>query len=151
MVIWKYYYLPRCKALGIAVVATLSLVCVVNQGTVEIHLLAWIILMHIEAIARDVVGGVLNRVKTAGFWVLGNSDRIAKTPSKWTPGSAWAFNGKGPLAPNSCQSQYQRGVVKFEAYIPETNSICIKLIAIRWGFSNIESFDLAVPSANVRS
>ena len=82
LVIWKYYYLPRRKALGIAVVAALRLICVVDQGAVEVHLLAWIVLMHVDAIARDVVGRVLDRVKTAGFWVLGNSDGIAETPSR---------------------------------------------------------------------
>ena len=38
--------------------------------------------MHVDAIAHDFIGGVLDGVDPARFRVLGNSDGIAKTPSE---------------------------------------------------------------------
>lgn len=35
-------------------------------------------------------------------------------------------------------------------YVPEAESVCVELIAVRGKIAEIESFDLAVSSANVR-
>ena len=80
-VVWECGGIPRGEALGIAVITALRLICVADQGAVVVHLFAWVVLVHVEAIAHDFIGGVLDGVKSAGFGVLGKSDGIAKTPS----------------------------------------------------------------------
>ena len=66
--------IPRGEALGIAVVATLRLIRVADQGAVIIHLFARVVFVHIEAVAHDFVGGVLDGIEAAGLGVLGQSD-----------------------------------------------------------------------------
>ena len=55
-------------------VAALRLIRVADQGTVVIHLFAGVVLMHIDTITVDIIGRVLDRIQSAGFGVLGNSD-----------------------------------------------------------------------------
>ena len=45
---------------------------------------------------------------------------------------------------------YQTGRIYAEMYVPEAESVCVELIAVRGKIAEIESFDLAVSSANVR-
>ena len=55
-------------------VTTLRLISVADQSTVIVHLFAWVVLVHIDAIAHDFIGGVLDGIEPACFRVLGNSD-----------------------------------------------------------------------------
>ena len=73
-VVWKRGRVPGGEALGIAVVAALRRIGVADQGAVVVHLFAGVVLVHVDAVAHDVVGGVLDGVEPAGFGVLGNSD-----------------------------------------------------------------------------
>ena len=74
--------IPRCEALGVAVITPLGLVRVADQGPVEIHLLAWVVLVNVDAVAHNVIGGIFDRIKPAGFWMLGDSDGVAEAPAK---------------------------------------------------------------------
>ena len=82
VVVGKCGGIPRGEALGIAVVAALRLIFVADQGAVIVHLFARVVLVHVEAVAHDFVGGVLDGIEAAGFGVLGQSDGIAETPSE---------------------------------------------------------------------
>ncbi len=59
-VVGKDGWVPRGETLWIAMVTALRRIRVVGQGTVEVHLLARVVLVHVDAIARDVVCGVLD-------------------------------------------------------------------------------------------
>lgn len=41
-------------------VAALSPIGVADQGTVEVHLLTWVIFVYIDTVADDFIRGVLN-------------------------------------------------------------------------------------------
>ena len=83
-VVWKRGGFPGGEALGIAVVAALRLSRVADQGTVIVHLFAGVVLVHVEAVAHDFVGGVLDGIEAAGFGVFGDADGVAKTPATQT-------------------------------------------------------------------
>ena len=73
-VVGKCGGVPGGEALGIAVVAALGGIGVADQGAVVVHLFAGVVFVHVDAIAYDFVGGVLDGIEPAGFGVLGNSD-----------------------------------------------------------------------------
>ena len=74
--------IPRCEALRVAVVTALGFVRVADQGSVKIHLLAWIVLVDVDTVTHDVIGGVFDRIEPAGFRMLGESDGVAEAPTK---------------------------------------------------------------------
>ena len=93
-VVWKRGWIPGGEALGIAVVAALRLSRVAEQGTVIVHLFAGVVLVHVDAVAHDFVGGVLDGIEAAGFGVLGDADGIAKAPARQSSESALFAGGK---------------------------------------------------------
>ena len=74
--------IPRGETLGVAVVAALGYVRVADQGPVKVHLLAWVVLVDVDAVTHDVIGGIFDRIEPAGFWMLGDSDGVAEAPAK---------------------------------------------------------------------
>lgn len=62
IVVWKRTWIPCCKALGVTVIAALGLICVADQGPMEVHLFAWVVLVHIDTVPCDIIGGVLYRI-----------------------------------------------------------------------------------------
>ncbi len=47
------------------------------------------------------------------------------------------------------KQQSNQEEVNLKRVLPETDSVCIKLVAVRRKLSKVEGFDLAMPSANV--
>ena len=74
--------IPRREALGVAVIAALGSVRVADQGAVKVHLLAWVILVNVDAVTHDVISGIFYRIEPAGFRMLGDSDGVAEAPAK---------------------------------------------------------------------
>ena len=74
--------IPRGETLGVAVITALGVVRVGEQGSVEVHLLPWVVLVDVDTVTHDVVGGILDRVEPAGFGMFRDSDGVAKAPAK---------------------------------------------------------------------
>ena len=74
--------IPGCEALGVAVVTALGFVRVADQGAVEVHLLAWIVLVNVDAVTHNVIRGVFDGIESAGFGMLGDADGVAEAPTK---------------------------------------------------------------------
>ena len=74
--------IPRCETLGVAVITALGSVRVADQRPVKVHLLAWVVLVDVDAVTQDVIGGVFDRIEPAGFWMFGDSDGVAEAPAE---------------------------------------------------------------------
>ena len=74
--------IPCCETLRVAVITALGYVRVADQGPVIVHLLAWVVLVDVDAVAHDLIGGILDRIEPAGFGMLGDSDGVAEAPTK---------------------------------------------------------------------
>ena len=77
--------IPRCETLGVAVVTALGFVRVADQGAVKVHLLAWVVLVNVDTVTHDVIGGIFDRIEPAGFRMLGDSDGVTEAPAKAKP------------------------------------------------------------------
>ena len=74
--------IPGCETLRVAVVTALGFVRVADQGSVKIHLLAWIVLVDVDTVTHDVIGGIFDRIEPTGFRMLGDSDGVTEAPTK---------------------------------------------------------------------
>lgn len=71
--------IPDGKTSRVTVVAGVG---IVRNSTEQVKLLAGVVGMDIDAVARDVINGVIHRPNVTRSRVLSNSDGIANTPAK---------------------------------------------------------------------
>lgn len=74
--------IPHRIALRIAIVTPLATPARSVQEAVEVQLLPGIVLVDIDAVALDVVDGILDAENAARGRLLGHADRVAQTPAE---------------------------------------------------------------------
>ena len=81
-IVWYLANVPNSMTSGISKILALSVVGCTVQIAMEVHLFPRIILMDVLTITRDIVSTVLNAEDAPSFWMLCDTNRIAKTPTE---------------------------------------------------------------------
>ena len=80
--------IPNRVAGRVSIILTLSVVGGTIQEAMEIHFFAWVIIVDVLTITRDIVSAVFDAEDASGLRVFSNPNRVAKAPAEKCPTTA---------------------------------------------------------------
>jgi hypothetical protein len=81
LIVWQIRRVPDSEAARVAVIAARDITPGTVEVSVEVQLLARVILVDCSAIPLKVIHAVLDRIDSASHGILGDSYRVSKSPA----------------------------------------------------------------------